>query len=171
MKVNLLNRNKNNISSFNWPLVIGICVLFIVLFLIFTHYWVIRNNRDILERENEYLEAELNNQRFLEREYFSLQNEIQELEEQRPEEMIINNIWGEVLLQIGYMIPQKVVLDRIDIEEDIIILKGNTENSDQVVNLINNLEKSNYFRDVKMEFYNSDQQIQFEINAILVKGG
>jgi len=172
VRVNLLRDQKSKLDfSINWLRIA--LTLFLIFFLVFAayNYWLMRLDINFLETklENTEEQIELNLPRAEERD--SLLEKIAEIEQEIRFVEVPFYAWGRSLLQIGYLIPPRMMLSEILIEQNQIALLGRTAREQYLVDFLQYLESSPLFSRVDLEQIQKREDVQFLINLEIMTGG
>lgn len=173
MRVNLLKNKKRKRKRFyvNWLRVIATCLICVLILTGAYKYWVLRKRIEILENEHRALDRELTTYMPEQKEYQSLEKEIEELNEFVDVREVKAEPWGEALLNFGYMIPKNIMLEKIQMEQEQVTLAGLTESEDRLIEFLNILNNSSLFNKVDLEDIDKEEDVIFTIILNLETGG
>lgn len=167
MKVNLLKK-RSQAYSINW-MKIGI-VITVVLFIlgIGLYHYLLSTESIVLKTENINLDKHLKNLRIRVAEYNKLKNKVEELENIKEKMISYNYFWDKVILELGYVIPTETMLNNFEIENSSLSLYGIAENNQKVLDMIDNMNLSPIYDDVKLIEIIQDNDVIFKIEAKII---
>ena len=171
MRVNLLGEKKQKINtSVSW-LRIGVVVLvFVVIGAALANMWFMRNRVNRLRDESSILDDQLAIYRPREQEYHELTAQIEELQDMEIEG-ITQHPWGESLLELGYLVPDRVLFTDININNDRMRIMGEADTDQDLISLLSGLEDIEIFYDVDLEEIDQQEDIYFSIGLQMETGG
>ncbi len=172
MKVNLLeDSEKENIFAINIFMVALVIFISIIILSSTGVYFFYIQNINIIEGEIESLSNQIDNYSEQAREYSNLQSEISELKEKLDIREIKYYPWGEALLELGYIISEDVMLNKININSSSLNLEGLAATEENVIQFINNLNNSVLFTNIELEDLDKKDEVEFIITAEVYTGG
>ena len=170
MRVNLAGETKN-IYRINWVKIILVILSILLIVTIGAHYYILLNRYFMVKEEvNKY-----KNQTMVlsqkKNEYFDMQNKINKLEEYKKEIQKYEYYWDDIIEEMGYVIPDKLQLNNLQIENKLMIIRGRAEDNYQVIILLDNLKESQYFSNAKIIKLNKKEETIFEIETDIASRG
>lgn len=169
MRVNLAKR-ETGIFSLNW-IRIGVTILIIVLLVgLAYNYYSLITRKDILDEEIESLDQQLKVLNPKKEEYLNLSSQVSQLERE-VQEIEGRYIWGYITQETGFVIPENVQLNSFSISNNSLQVSGRAENTELLINYINNMNQSPYFNNVTLQSYDNQDEIIFNIDANVQQGG
>lgn len=166
MRVNLLEEKKQS-SAINWGETIFIISLLIFIAVLGLNYYFLYNGQKSLKTEVNRLDRQLVKLSISLNEYHSLEKRVKELEEIEAKMAALRYVWNDIIREQGYLIPQKTMLETMEIEGDILQLFGRAENNLRVLELINNMKLSPFFKGVKLLNLRENNDVEFRIQALV----
>jgi len=169
MRVNLAKR-ETGVFTLNW-IRIGVTVLVIILIAgIAYNYYFLTQKKQILNKEIESLDQQLRVLNPKKEEYLNLRTQVSQLE-QKVERIEGKYIWAYITQETGFVIPQNVELNSFTISGDQLRVSGNANNTELLINYIDNMNESPYFENVTLQNYVNQEDIQFNIDAAVIREG
>ncbi len=168
MRVNLIQKEKS-IFAINWMRVILTIVFSVVIMVMIFNYFVMKNNIASLKSEITMLEKEIAIYKPKKEEYYSLQKKINELKT-KPKIEIPEYKWGQPIRQLGFIIPNRAMLDSVVINKNKITFSGKAYRAEDLREFKNKLVSSSLFRSVDLYKLIKEEEIVFEIEASVVEG-
>ncbi len=169
MRVNLLGeKSKRSHLSISWSRV-GITIgLVVLLFFVGYTYWTLRSEINFLEERKGSLDEQLALYRPREERYFELRDEIEELENMEPEP-VVQLPWGESMLQLGYIVPENIMVQNLNINEfREIQISGIARTEQEIISLLSNMDRAPLFEAVDLLNLEQGDLVRFSIEAELV---
>lgn len=169
MKVNLIAK-KQSVVLVNWVrLSLTLAVIF-VLFGLGANFYLMQMEINSLHNDITYLENQLDIYLPKQQQYYDLQADIKELEEILSDE-IPAYTWAEPFRELGYIIPEKAMLQEVQIRDRQIIFTGMANRAEYLQQFQNKILTSSQFRIVNLEKLLKEGEVHFRIVAELDKGG
>jgi Tfp pilus assembly protein PilN len=169
MRVNLAKR-ETGIFSLNW-IRVGVTLLIIILLAgIAYNYYYLNQQQDILNQEIESLNQQLRVLNPKKEEFLNLRSQVSQME-QEVERIEGKYIWAYITQETGFVIPEDVELNSFSISGEQLQVSGNANNTELLINYINNMNESPYFENVTLQNYVNQEEIQFNIDAIVTREG
>lgn len=166
MRVNLLDEQKN-VYSIDWFTTISVIVFIILLLTISFHYYSLLNQYNMVKSKIENYKDQSSLLLQKKDEYYQLQEKINKLTEYKAEMKKYQYFWNDIIKELGYVTPSKVQLKKVDIEKNILKISGISEDSQYVMNFINNLKDSPYLSKAAIIKLEKKEEIIFKIEAII----
>lgn len=169
MRVNLIAKKKQNLTI-NWIEVLIILIIFLLIFILGLNYYLnyikLTILRDVVDNLDNQLAIYLPKQE----EYLQLQKEVENLETdfQAGQQVYA---WVEALNELGYVVPETVTLKYVIINKGSLSLAGIAKDSKDIIEMVDNFKISPYFNTIKLKQVNQQQEILFQLEALLSKKG
>lgn len=149
-----------------------ILVLLIITFLVFSYlhnnYWI-----RMLETEVGTLNKMLAERVLLQKEYKQLQQEEEELQKQLQQiEKFKDDIdWYSILYELGYLVPEDTYLSSFTYNaHGEFNIQGGSLDYSLIARMLNNLDKSDYFRDISLQRTTTSQESGKEYVVFVIQG-
>ena len=163
MRFNFLEEKKQ--AAVNWSRIFFTVLMAIIILLPTLHYLNLYTEQRELKRETAAIEDQLAEIRDERLEFEELKRRIEYLNILGEEIISARYYWDQVILEQGYVIPELLTLRNLEIQENGIHLSGIADNNDPVISLINQMENSDFFFNVKIEGLDRTQEVNFKLNA------
>lgn len=134
-------------------------------------YWILRENAQNLESEIESYKQTLLTYGPVKKEYRTLEDDIEELNEFVDVRDVEAEPWGEALINFGYMVPEKIMLENIEIDREQVTLAGLADSESNLIDFLNSLSSSSLFTEVDLEDIDKQEDVIFTIILKLDTGG
>ncbi|NLM96286.1 MAG: PilN domain-containing protein [Halanaerobiaceae bacterium] len=167
MRVNLLKERMKDITI-NWieiATVIG--VIFFVIALVCHYYFFLLAKANALDSEIRSLNNQINTLLVKVQEYNALKAKVDRLEEIKAKMDKLQYIWLDVVMEQGYVSPSNLMLERMDIQNNILSLTGLAANNQKVLDLINNMKLSPMYDEIKIIRVTQDEDSAFDLEAVI----
>ncbi|MFW6270726.1 MAG: PilN domain-containing protein [Bacillota bacterium] len=172
MRVNLIkNKKRKRRFRVNWLRVAVTCLAFIIIMTGIYKYWILRENAQNLESEIESYKQTLLTYGPVKKEYRTLEDDIEELNEFVDVRDVEAEPWGEALINFGYMVPEKIMLENIEIDREQVTLAGLADSESNLIDFLNSLSSSSLFTEVDLEDIDKQEDVIFTIILKLDTGG
>src|SRR6056297_3672091 len=169
MRVNLAQK-ETGVFSLNW-IRVGVTILVVVLIAgIAMNYYLLTARKDILTQEIKSLDQQLRVLNPKKEEYLNLRTQVSQLE-QEVERVEGRYIWAYITQETGFVIPENVELNSFSISDMNLSVSGKARNTDLLINYIDNMNESPYFENVTLQNYVNQEDIQFNIDAAVIREG
>lgn len=169
MRVNLAKREKG-VFRLSW-IRIGVTILIVVLIAgIAYNYYFMTTRKEILNKEINSLNQQLRVLNPKKEEYLNLRTQVSQLEE-TVEEIEGKYTWAFVVQESGFVIPENVELNSFSVSGKDLTVSGKANDTELLINYIGNMNESPYFENVTLQNYVNQEEITFNIDADIVKGG
>lgn len=168
MRVNLLQEEELK-YSINWLNIIFIFSIFLFISFLGIRYYLSSLTVNNLKIELESIETELNLLIPHQEKYREVQKDLDQLKT-LPIIEAEEYLWGDVIREMGYIIPEKMMLTSLEIIDKEIALVGIAADAREVTQFIYNLNHSPYFTEVDLSKISKQKEINFQIEAI-IRGG
>jgi Tfp pilus assembly protein PilN len=168
MRVNLVQK-ETGVFSLNW-IRVGVTILVVVLIAgIAMNYYLLTTRKDILTQEIQTLDQQLRILNPKKEEFLNLRTQVSQLEEevQRVEGKYI---WAYITQETGFVIPENVELNSFSISGNSISVSGKANNTELLINYIDNMVQSPFFEKVILQNYVNQESITFNIDADVTRG-
>lgn len=166
MRVNLL-AGKRRVFSFNWVRLLFAVMVIVLLFLLGANYYLSSSKLVSLEKEIKILDKQMAMILPKKQEYIQLQKKIKNLEKKEKEIEAAQYYWDEVVEEQGYIIPERLMLTLLQINNNRLLLQGIAANNQEVLQFINNLKTSPFFYEVKLHQLSRKDEVNFKIEAVI----
>lgn len=170
MRVNLLAEKKRR-YSLNWTGILFATLVIFLLVLLGLNYYLSISKLAAVERELRSQDRQLAMVLPKKEEYLELQKKINNLEKNKEKNELDRYRWAEVVKEQGYIIPEKVTLNFLQINNNIINLSGIAASNQEVLQFIRNMKTSPFFTEVKLRQLKQQQEISFNIEAVISRRG
>lgn len=164
MKVNLMNSPENRIEI-KWNQVLITLFVLIFLLIITGHFYFLYVQQDILKKQVQDLNNQINYYQSDLKKYNDLQTKIDDITD-------LNQIKGNryyisgALEDVRYAVPEKMTLDFLEInQEGTILFSGHTTDNQHIVEFIDFLSISPYYEDISVDQLERNEEMSFEISA------
>ncbi len=169
MRVNLA-RKETGVFSINW-IRIGVTILIVVLIAgLAINYYILRTQKSSLNKQISSLNQQLKVLNAKKEEYITLRGQVSQLEAD-IERIEGKYIWPYIAQETGYVIPESVNLNTFTMTEDKLTVSGNADNTELLIDYIDNMNQSPYFSQVTLQNYLNQENISFDLIAVVSKGG
>ncbi|MFW6257011.1 MAG: PilN domain-containing protein [Bacillota bacterium] len=165
MRFNFLEEKKH--IPIQWKKIIYVVGTVLILVLPALHYYNLYSENRMLENEINSIEIELQSVQHQRREFENLRDQLNVLNLMSKEIIDARYYWDQVVLEQGYVIPELISLQNLTIRNNSIFLSGIADNNDYIVNLIRDMEDSEFFNNVKIE----KLEVNFRLNASISRKG
>lgn len=170
MRVNLIAKKNGKLLAIDWPrIIITILVSCIILALVF-HFIYLQNRLNVIKQEVSILNEQLNVYLPKQKEYLNLKNKLKELQK-KPKINTTEYLWDQPLIELGYIIPHGAVLTGMEMNLNNISFNGKVRGSDKLLKIKERLKSSPVFKEVKITKIRKQQDIIFNIKAVIAEGG
>ena len=172
MRVNLLGEKRKKKSGTSFGMMRLVTTILIVLLIVVAGYMIFMQRSELraLRDEEAAIDEQIEHYEPEARRYSQLTERRDELEGILPEP-VIQQPWGEVLLQVGYLIPGNTMVNHIRIEEKDVTIEGHARSDQEVINLLINLEEAPVFDFVGLNNIQHGEEVNFTIDATIETGG
>ncbi|MFW6025239.1 MAG: PilN domain-containing protein [Candidatus Woesearchaeota archaeon] len=172
MRVNLAKGRRNSLE-FNKSYLIMLLVFVFLISFISSNYFNLKAKVNDVEKEINTTDQKLEVLEDKRKEYLNLENEISKIEDklkkkekEAPQFADLNTQnWNIALIELAEQIPDKVMINSLDINEDGISIRGYAENSKLVSNFYDNLLDSNLIVNISLEQMNNGEDVNYLING------
>lgn len=169
MRVNLAKR-ETGIFSLNW-IRVGVTLLIIILVAgIAYNYYFLTTKKETLNQNIESLDQQLRVLNPKKEEFLNLRSQVSQMQ-QEVERIEGKYIWAYITQETGFVIPEDVELNSFSISGEQLQVSGNANNTELLINYINNMNESPYFENVTLQNYVNQEEIQFNIDAVVTREG
>lgn len=169
MRVNLLAEHKR-VYSINWAEVLLIILVILLVLVLGLNYYLSSRQLAVIKTEVKNLDRQLAMILPQKKECLQLQEKIIVLEALGKEIKAARYYWDKVILDYGYVVPEKTMLQFLQIENNSVSLGGIAASNDQVIELIKRMQESPFFNVVQIRQLVEQGEVNFRINAV-VSGG
>ncbi len=166
MRVNLLGEQQS-IYSIDWPKIIIIVILIIALLVFASHYLLLKNRYDLSKIEAEQYQQQLQILAEKKQQYQLLSKRVNTLEEYKTAVAQADYYWDDVVLELGYLTPERVRLINVEVDDRLMILQGIGEDNQRILALMSNLIASRYFTEAKIIKLVQQEELSFVIEAVI----
>lgn len=166
MRVNLLGEQQS-IYSIDWPKIIIIVILIIALLVLASHYLLLKNRYDLSKIEAEQYRQQLQILAEKKQQYQLLSKRVNTLEEYKTAVAQADYYWDDVVLELGYLTPERVRLINVEVDDRLMILQGIGEDNQRILALMSNLIASRYFTEAKIIKLVQQEELSFVIEAVI----
>lgn len=166
MRVNLLGEQQS-IYSIDWPKIIIIVILIIALLVLASHYLLLKNRYDLSKIEAEQYQQQLQILAEKKQQYQLLSKRVNTLEEYKTAVAQADYYWDDVVLELGYLTPERVRLINVEVDNRLMILQGIGEDNQRILALMSNLIASRYFTEAKIIKLVQQEELSFVIEAVI----
>lgn len=167
MRVNLAKR-ETGIFSLNW-IRVGVTILIIILIVgLGLNYYILDIGKDSLNNEINSLNQQLRVLTPKKEEYLNLKTQVSQLEREF-ERVEGKYIWAYISQETGFVIPQNVELKSFSVSGQRLSISGNAENTELLINYIDNMNESPFFGNVTLQSYINQDSISFDIASEITK--
>ncbi|MGM0438438.1 MAG: PilN domain-containing protein [Bacillota bacterium] len=173
MRVNLAKERKQGLALNKNYLIMFI--IFIVLVAgMYIQYTIMNNRADNYEEQIEIVNEELEVLREKRDEYLTLKDEISEMEDEiaRLEEdqdqkipSLTKQNWNITLLELGKIIPDKVMINSLSINDKKLSIKGYGEDSRIISEFLDNLLASKLIVNIRLHQLQNGEDVSYDITA------
>ena len=169
MRVNLVKK-ETGVFSLSW-IRIGVTILIVVLIAgIAYNYYFLTTRKEILNQEIDSLDQQLRVLNPKQEEYLNLRTQVSQLEES-VQEIEGKYTWAFVAQETGFVIPENVELNSFSVSGQNISVSGKANDTELLINYIDNMNESPYFGNVTLQNYVNQEDITFNIDADVLRGG
>jgi len=173
MRVNLAKERKQGFSvNKNY---LTMFIIFIVLIAgMYIQYTIMNNRADNYEEQIEIVNEELKILEEKRDEYLTLKEEIKKMEEEiakreEDEDQQIPSLtkqnWNITLLELGKIIPEKVMINSLNINDKSLAIKGYGENSRIISKFLDNLLESEHIINIRLHQLQNGEDVSYDITA------
>ena len=173
MRVNLAKERKQGFSvNKNY---LTMFIIFIVLIAgMYIQYTIMNNRADNYEEQIEIVNEELKILEEKRDEYLTLKEEIKKMEEEiakREEDedkqipSLTKQNWNITLLELGKIIPEKVMINSLNINDKSLAIKGYGENSRIISKFLDNLLESEHIINIRLHQLQNGEDVSYDITA------
>ena len=173
MRVNLAKERKQGFSvNKNY---LTMFIIFIVLIAgMYIQYTIMNNRADNYEEQIEIVNEELKILEEKRDEYLTLKEEIKKMEEEiakkeKDEDQQIPSLtkqnWNITLLELGKIIPEKVMINSLNINDKSLAIKGYGENSRIISKFLDNLLESEHIINIRLHQLQNGEDVSYDITA------
>lgn len=166
MKVNLL-KERQKVYSINWIEILVIISVVVSIVLMGVHYYFLYMDKELLEADINYLDNQLNILSVRVAEYNRLKAEVEELEAIKEKMDQLKYVWADALIELGFVIPEKALVNTLQIEETDLRLNGLALDNQRVLELVDNMNQSPVYHDVKIINLSQSNDVNYNISALL----
>ena len=172
MRVNLAQEKKQGFIIDRTYLIM--LIIFIVLIAsMFIQYTILNNRIDNNEEKIKLVNEELKTLREKRNEYLSLKEEINKMEseiasrEDKEQKLpsITKQNWNLTLLELGRIIPDKVMINSLNINDKNLSIKGYGENSQIISKFLDNLLESELLVNIKLNQLTNGEDVSYSITT------
>jgi len=178
MRVNLAKERKQGFSvNKNY---LTMFIIFIVLIAgMYIQYTIMNNRADNYEEQIEIVNEELKILEEKRDEYLTLKEEIKKMEEEiakreEDEDQQIPSLtkqnWNITLLELGKIIPEKVMINSLNINDKSLAIKGYGENSRIISKFLDNLLESEHIINIRLHQLQNGEDVSYDITAEINSG-
>lgn len=178
MRVNLAKERKQGFSiNKNY---LTMFIIFIVLITgMYIQYTIMNNRADNYEEQIEIVNEELEVLQEKRNEYLTLKNEISKMEEEiakleeEPDQQIpslTKQNWNITLLELGKIIPEKVMINSLNINDKSLAIKGYGESSRIISKFLDNLLESELLVNIRLHQLQNGEDVSYDITAEISSG-
>lgn len=174
MRVNLAREESvGSVLNKNHVIVIGLIIILIASGLIY--YNILTKRTASLEIKNKEAENRLMSLRKKRVEYLNLQKKVDNLSVQLKKNDQNKKIpglteqnWNITLIELGKIIPEKVMISSLNITKERLSIKGMGASSILISQFIDNLAGSDIIKNVNLEQLTNGKEVNYTINAEIV---
>ena len=172
MRVNLAQEKKQGFIIDRTYLIM--LIIFIVLIAsMFIQYTILNNRIDNYEKKIKLVNEELKTLREKRSEYLSLKEEINKMEseiasrEDKKQKLpsITKQNWNLTLLELGRIIPDKVMINSLSINDKKLSIKGYGEDSRIISKFLDNLLASELLINIRLHQLQNGEDVSYDITA------
>jgi len=178
MRVNLAKERKQGFAV-NKSYII-MFIIFVVLIASMYIYYSIMNNRVAnYEKQIEIANEELEELQKKREEYLTLKEEIRSLEEEiakreKSQEKRLPTLtkqnWNITLLELGKIIPEKVMINSLNINNEKLSIRGYGESSRIISKFLDNLLESEHIINIRLNQLQNGEDVSYNITADINSG-
>ena len=169
MRVNLA-KQEAGVFRLNW-IRIAVTVLVVILLAgVAYNYYYLTTQKQTLNQEIDSLDQQLKVLNVKKQEYLNLRTQVSQLE-QAVESIEGKYLWAYITQETGFVIPQNVELNSFSISGESLKVSGKANNTELLINYIDNMNESPYFDDVTLQNYVNQEEINFNIDAAVIREG
>ncbi|MFW5995907.1 MAG: PilN domain-containing protein [Halanaerobiaceae bacterium] len=163
MKINFLDKKKfTGLKKSFWFITIIITILLTIPVFQFIS---LVNESSSLESEIIALEQRLQDTREDKKEFISLKQKLDILNAISRDIITSRYYWDQIILEQGYIVPDMLKLNYLEIEENRLQMGGITADNDYIIEIIKKMEASELFSGVKIDRIERKNDITFKLHA------
>ncbi len=171
MKVNLL-KERNQAYSINWMEIVIIITVALFIMGVGIHYYYLYTDSMLLKADVDNLYNQETKLRIEVIKFNKLQDKVEELTRIKEKMDTLKYLWDGAIIEQGYIIPNKVMLGTLSLEENTLKLLGRADTNQKVLDYISNMKLSPFYGKVTIK----DLQTQandaiFTLETVIVEEG
>lgn len=173
MRVNLAKERKNGLSI-NKNYLIMIIIFVVSIAGMYIQYSIMNNRVNNYEEQIEIVNEELKTLEKKRDEYIVLKEEITEMEKEIAKKedgqkqqipSLTKQNWNITLLELGKIIPEKVMINSLNITDESLSIKGYGENSRIISKFLDKLLESEHLVNIRLHQLQNGEDVSYDITA------
>lgn len=166
MRINLLS-DKKPIYTINWFRVLILIMLCIFLTIFGIIYYILASSLSILMDEVNQLEKQFDVLMPRHKKYVALKRKVIKLQKLEKEYTVGKSLLVEIVKEQGYLVPESIKLEYLEVDNDHFILEGVATNNQDIIKLVANLKDSPHFYQVQLQQVSCQDKLKFNIAALV----